>query len=365
VQFATMNDAIPFFDLTHDDEQSSLPKGFSMNLNLSLQDFDLPEEYFCDDQNAQFQFDFTNEYSQDAQDLENMQFQIDSVEDDLRDNDLRDNDLQDNDLQDNDLQDNDLQDNDLQDNDLQDNDLQDCGHSCGLIDRPNNKELKPSCSFTKKNGEICGSLISQRSCPHMENDVFVGLCFKHYDVSCKKRKWYYNLSDCANKKCDELGIKESRKLITNNNIEKKIGLPKNGNHCFKSTLKKSKFVVDSDEESDEDSDEDSDEESDEESDEDSDEESDEDSDEESDEESDKQYGKLNSQVMVKRKSFYRTSKRKADDDDYDNSIRKKCKITYEESSSDDFLSNSLSEESCDESYNEFHSESYNEESDDF
>jgi len=87
---------------------------------------------------------------------------------------------------------------------------------------------KGQCVGFKSNGDPCevyGSPIPYNC--HVDTGISTGrLCYPHWEQYCDEKKWYVNLSVCANILCDQKGLSKSeRKQITHHNIQETIGIP--------------------------------------------------------------------------------------------------------------------------------------------
>lgn len=69
--------------------------------------------------------------------------------------------------------------------------------------------------------------VSLQGCVRAREDgSIVGMCPEHYSKLCLSKGWYRNISWCANKRCDEMGMTLGERMkLTRINIKESIGLP--------------------------------------------------------------------------------------------------------------------------------------------
>lgn len=103
----------------------------------------------------------------------------------------------------------------------------------------NNKD-KGYCTYITEKNEECGSYASKQFCV-MKNDSEV-LCSMHYfKIYCEPTEWDYELSRCANLRCDELDIGEkARSKINQKNICKILNMDNDSHHISDARIKKVK-----------------------------------------------------------------------------------------------------------------------------
>lgn len=102
------------------------------------------------------------------------------------------------------------------------------GHlpGCSACHIPNRLEPKPKCPYLRAYGERCGKQVALQGCVHLLNGENVGMCSEHYRKFCNTKDWYHGLSECANKRCDALGLSwADRYKISAANIKNLLGLP--------------------------------------------------------------------------------------------------------------------------------------------
>jgi len=104
--------------------------------------------------------------------------------------------------------------------------------------RPGEDDVKPICEYYESGKCKSGSHVSKQSCLIVDEDGrLIGLCagksrYAHWYKRCEEtKKWWYHLSSCLNKRCDELGFSlEDRKKINPDNVVELTGFPAEYNH---------------------------------------------------------------------------------------------------------------------------------------
>lgn len=94
----------------------------------------------------------------------------------------------------------------------------DCYWKSDPNDNKNGKAAK--CDALKRNGKECGAYVCRHSCLKMHRGKLRGKCHRHYIRKCNRNNnWTNKLSQCANKKCDDLKVNlKARKNISNDDV---------------------------------------------------------------------------------------------------------------------------------------------------